>query len=132
MTLDLLMNKDIQKIDHTATVRQAALQMQEKKIGSLLVEKEGQYLGIITETDIVRKAVAGDQDLKSKAVSEIMSRPVITLDEKLTPQDAHDQMGDQGVRHLGITHQGEIVGIISVRDILLYFKRQSEPKLGID
>lgn len=132
MTLGLLMNKDIQKIEHDATVRQAAAQMKEKRIGSLLVERDGQYVGIITETDIIRKAVAEDIELTRKAVGEIMSRPVITLDEKLSPQDAHDLMGDQGVRHLGVTRAGEIIGVLSVRDLLLYFKRQSEPNMGID
>ena len=132
MTLALLMSKNIQKIDHVSTVRQAALQMGEKRIGSLLVEKDGEYIGIITETDVVRKAVAHEQDMKNINVTEVMSRPIITLDEKLSPHDAHDMMGDQGVRHLGVTQAGQIVGILSVRDILLFFRRQSEPKIGID
>ena len=131
-TLGHLMNKDIQKIDQGATVQEAALRMKEKKIGSLLVEKGGQVVGIITEMDIVRKAVALGLDPKQKSVGSIMSSPVITLDQQRTPRDAHDMMGETGVRHLGVTQNGKIVGIISVRDVLLYFKGQSEPKMGID
>lgn len=126
------MNKDIQKIDHQAAVQEAALKMRAKKIGSLLVEKGGQYVGIITETDIVRKAVALALDLKKETVGSMMSSPVITLDQQRTPRDAHDLMGEVGVRHLGITQNGKIVGVVSVRDILIFFKGQSEPKMGID
>lgn len=132
ITLGHLMSKDIQKIDPRATVQEAALKMKERKIGSLLVEKAGQYVGIITETDIVRKAVAVGLDLKKEAVGPIMSSPVITLDQHRTPRDAHDLMGETAVRHLAVTQEGKIVGIVSVRDILLYFKGQSEPKMGID
>jgi len=131
-TIGHLMNKDIQKIDHQAAVQEAALKMRAKKIGSLLVEKGGQYVGIITETDIVRKAVALALDLKKETVGSMMSSPVITLDQQRTPRDAHDLMGEVGVRHLGITQNGKIVGVVSVRDILIFFKGQSEPKMGID
>ena len=131
-TLGHLMNKDIQMVNQGATVQDAALRMKEKKIGSLLVEREGQVVGIITETDIVRKAVALGVDPKQKSVGSIMSSPVIALDQHRTPRDAHDLMGETGVRHLGVTQNGKIVGIVSVRDILLYFKGQSEPKMGID
>jgi len=131
-TVGHLMTKVIQKIDHHAAVKEAALRMMEKKIGSLLVEKDDQYVGIITETDIVRKAVAVGLDLKKKTVGSIMSSPVIALDQQRGPRDAHDLMGDAAVRHLGVTENGRIVGIVSVRDILLFFKTQSEPKMGID
>jgi len=131
-TIGHLMNKNIQKIDHQVTVQEAALKMKEKKIGSLLVEKGEQYIGIITETDIVRKAVAHGLDLNKKTVGSLMSSPVITLDQQRSPRDAHDLMGENGVRHLGVTQNGKIVGVVSVRDILIFFKGQSEPKMGID
>ena len=131
-TLGHLMNKDVQKIDPDATVQEAALTMKEKRIGALLVEREGQVVGIITETDIVRKAVALGLDLRKKSVGNMMSSPVITLDQQRTPRDAHDLMGEAAVRHLCVTKNGKIVGLVSVRDLLLYFKGQSEPKMGID
>lgn len=132
MTVGHLMNKDVQTIHSEATVQEAARKMKEKKIGSLLVEKEGQIAGVLTETDIVRKAVAQGLDLKKKTVGSLMSSPVITLDQQRSPRDAHDLMGEHGVRHLGVTQNGKIVGIVSVRDLLIFFKGQSEPKMGID
>ena len=131
-TLGQLVNRKIQAVKQDVTIREAAELMKRQRIGSLLVEKDGQYIGIVTETDIVRKAAATGLDMKKEAVSTIASNPVITLDIYRTPQDAHDLMGEIGVRHLGVTDKGRIVGIVSVRDLLLYFKKQSEPRMGID
>jgi CBS domain-containing protein len=103
-----------------------------QKIGSLLIEKDGQLMGIVTETDIVRKAAAKGLDLKKETVDFILSKPIISIEITRSPQDAFDLMGEAAVRHLGIIERGKIVGIISVRDLLLHFKHQSEPRMGID
>ena len=131
-TLGQLVNRKIQAVKQDATIREAAELMKQQQIGSLLVEKDGQYVGIVTETDIVRKAAAQGLDLKKEKVITIASSPVITLDIYRTPQDAHDLMGEVGVRHLGISDKGKVVGIVSVRDLLVFFKKQSEPRMGID
>jgi len=131
-TLGQLVNRKIQAVKQGTTIREAAELMKRQRIGSLLVEKDGQYAGIVTETDIVRKAAAQGLDLNKEKVMTIASSPVITLDIYRTPQDAHDLMGETGVRHLGITDRGKIIGIVSVRDLLVFFKKQSEPRMGID
>jgi len=131
-TLGQLVNRKIQGIKQDTTIREAAERMAKQRIGSLLVERDGQYIGIVTETDIIRKAAAQGIDLMKEKVSSIASSPVISLDIYRTPQDAHDLMGETGVRHLAITDKGKIVGIVSVRDLLVFFKKQSEPRMGID
>jgi len=131
-TLGQLANRKIKAVKENVAIREAAELMGTQRIGSLLVEENGQYKGILTETDIVRKAVAQGLDLKKEKVGTIVSSPVISLDIHRTPQDAHDLMAETGVRHLGITDKGKIIGIVSVRDLLVFFKRQSEPQMGID
>ena len=61
-----------------------------------------------------------------------MSAPVASIDIQRTPQDAHDMMADLGVRHLAVTDAGKIMGLLSVRDLLVYFKRVSEPRITQD
>ncbi len=131
-TLREAMTKNLKTILHSVSVQEAACRMQAEKVGSLLVERGGQIVGIVTETDIVRKAVAKGADLGKEKVEAIMSAPVASIDLHRTPQDAHDMMADLGVRHLGVTDAGKIVGLLSVRDLLVYFKRVSEPRITQD
>ena len=124
-TVGQLMTREISVIQEDATLQEAAQQMQAQRIGSLLVEKNGEYAGIITETDVVR-AVAEYPDVSQLKVHTLMSSPIISLDKKLSPQYARDLMADRRIRHLAITEEGKIVGIMSVRDLLAYFKTVSK------
>jgi len=124
-TVGQLMTRDISVISEDASLQEAANQMQVQRIGSLLVEKNGEYSGIITETDVVR-AVAEYADVSQLTVHGLMSSPIISLDKKLSPQYARDLMADRRIRHLAITEEGQIVGVISVRDLLAYFKTVSK------
>lgn len=131
-TVAQIMRKDPKRIPYTMSVRNAAKKMRDERIGSLLVEKDEELVGIITDTDVVRRAVAGGADLNKLTVQDIMTSPIATIEAMRTVQDAHDMMGDLGVRHLGVTEQGKLVGLISVRDLLVFYKRVSEPKIMQD
>ncbi len=131
-SLTELMRKDLRTIQHDATVRDAAKRMRDERIGSLFVEQNKDLVGIVTETDVVRRAVAEGADLGKVTVHSIMTTPILTIEATRTAQDAHDMMGDLGVRHLGVTNKGKLVGLISVRDLLVYFKRVSEPRITQD
>jgi signal-transduction protein with cAMP-binding, CBS, and nucleotidyltransferase domain len=132
LALQATMTRNLKTIRHDATIQETARRMKEEKVGSLLVERGGQIVAIVTETDIVRKAVAKGADLGKERVETIMSTPVAAIEIQRTPQDAHDMMADLGVRHLAVTDKGKIVGLLSVRDLLVYFKRVSEPRITQD
>jgi CBS domain-containing protein len=131
-TLAQVMRKELKKIAHTTSVREAAKRMKDERVGSLFVEKNGALVGIVTETDIVRRGAADGKDLTKLTVEQIMTSPIATIEVTRTIQDAHDMMGDLGVRHLGVSDKGKLVGLVSVRDLLIYFKRVSEPKITQD
>ena len=131
-TVAQVMCKDVKTIPHTEPVMEAAKRMRNERIGSLLVEKNGSLIGIVTDTDVVRRAVAEGADLNRLAVEKIMTSPLVSIESVRTIQDAHDMMGDHQVRHLTVTDAGRIVGVVSVRDLLVYFKSVSEPKITQD
>ena len=124
-TVGQLMHSDLSVATEDTTVKQAASQMYDQRIGSLLVRKGDDYSGIITETDIVR-AVAEHDDVAQTSVVHVMSSPILTVEKKLSPHYARDLMANKRIRHLAVTDDGKIVGILSARDLLAYFKTVSK------
>ena len=126
------MRREIKKVLHTATIKQVAVKMKSDKVGSLFIEKKKELVGIVTDTDIIRKAVAAGANLGKVTAEKIMSSPIVTIESYRSNGDANDMMSDLGVRHLGVTENGKLVGIISVRDLLVAAQRISEPKITQD
>lgn len=122
--LALLMHRDIQEISPEVSLRDAAKQMRDKRIGSLLVTDGAERIGIVSETDFVRKALAEGLNPDTTPVGKIMSQPVIGIDIEKTAKEANDLMATKGIRHLAVTDKGKIVGIISVRDLVICFKNR--------
>lgn len=118
------MTRDIKAIDRDASVREAARLMRDKGVGSLLVQARGEYIGIVSETDVVRRGVADGLDVDDAPVHRVMSSPIITLDIKKSAVEANALMSERAIRHLVITEEGKMVGVLSVRDLLVYFKNQ--------
>ncbi len=131
-TIADIMTKDLKTIEPGTSVHSAARKMKEDRIGSLLVKQAAGFSGILTDTDLVRRAMASDQDLRKLTVEDVMTSPIRTIEDSRTVGDAQEMMGDLGVRHLGVTHGGEIVGVLSARDLLVYYQRYSEPKIAQD
>jgi len=121
-----LMTRDVSFIHEEASIQDAARSMHAKRIGSLLVKKDDDFLGIVTETDVVQAVAEQPGKVGQLTVKELMSRPIITIDRKMAPHYARDLMADRKIRHLGVTDEGKIIGIISVRDLLAYFKTVSK------
>jgi CBS domain-containing protein len=118
ITASQLMTPDLVTVPLTASVRDAADLMKERKIGSVFVEQSGHVVGIVTETDIIRDVVSAGYLPHKVLVRDIMSSPVIGIDEKRPITEAADLMERNGTRHLAVMSYGAIVGVLSVRDLL--------------
>ena len=112
-----IMTKNPKSVGPTTSVVSAAKTMKSARVGSLFVKKGKQLVGIVTDTDIVRRAVSSGKPLGRLTVEKIMTAPIRTIDAGNTVDDAQDMMGDHSIRHLGVTKNGEIIGVVSVRDL---------------
>ena len=121
-TVGQLMTRDLSFIHEEASIQDAARSMHAKRIGSLLVKKGDDFLGIITETDVVQAVAEQPEAVAHLTVKGVMSSPIITVERTMSPHYARDLMADRKIRHLGVTEEDKIVGVISVRDLLAYFK----------
>ncbi len=120
--LAVMMSRDVKSVGPDATLREAARLMQEVRVGALLVNDQGAYVGVVSETDLVRKGMAAGLDPAVERVRAVMSAPLITIEIDRSAHEASDLMAEKGIRHLAVTQDGQIVGVISVRDLLRYFK----------
>ncbi len=125
--LSEIMRKKLKSIAADQFAIEAARRMRDERIGSLLVKKGDDYVGILTDTDFVRKAAAEGKNVATLTVEDLMSHPIVSIESTKTVRDAIDRMGDFGIRHLMVSEAGKIIGMISVRDILLHFKSFTKP-----
>lgn len=124
MPLAVLMNRDIVCVKADDTLTQVAEKMLASRVGAVLVKQDGDFQGILSETDIVRRAVATGLKPEATQAKTVMSSPLITIDINQTLTDANEIMSEKRIRHLVVTERGAVVGIISVRDLVIYFKNR--------
>ncbi len=125
-TVGQLMSRDVSYILEEDSIQQAARTMHDKRIGSLLVKSHDDFSGIVTETDVVQVVAEQPEVVGQLQVKQVMSKPIITVERNMSPHFARDLMADRKIRHLGVMEDGKIVGVISVRDLLAYFKTVSK------
>ncbi len=106
-------------INCDTTVKSAALKMFTNKIGCLIVnDSDGTFAGIVTERDIVAKAVVSSLDMEKAAITEIMTPRVVSCPVGTPRSKAREIMAANGIRHLPVVDDGAVVGIFSVRDLM--------------
>ncbi len=126
--LSVLMQTSIETIDCDVPVFQAAQQMAHKKVGALLVRQDGELKGIVTERDLVKKVLSEEEDAKHLTVKAVMTHPLIDIDINRTIHDASDLMAEKWIRHLPVTENRKIVGILSVRDLIRMIAVRDRPR----
>ena len=126
--LSVLMRTTMETIASKRTVQEAAQLMAEKRIGSLLVLEAGEMVGIVTETDVVRKVIAARLPASSTRIGAIMNYPLIQIDINHTVRDASRLMAEKRIRHLAVKEDGKVVGLLSVRDLVKMVSVRDKPR----
>ena len=112
-------NHEIFKIRSDQNIAEAARALSENKIGALLVESpDGKIEGILSERDIVGGMAPHGADLHDVAVSELMTRDVIRCSPNDSVNEAMAMMTDRRIRHLPVFDGDELVGFISIGDLV--------------
>lgn len=104
-------------VSPSATLRQAAEVMMSTEVGSAAVEVDGALEGILTERDILR-AVADDADLDLDPVSSWMTEYPDSFTPEMDVEEAAQWMLATGFRHLPVVEGEEVLGVISIKDVL--------------
>jgi signal-transduction protein with cAMP-binding, CBS, and nucleotidyltransferase domain len=115
---------DVYDIDADASVFEAVQRMVEMNVGSLLVKERGEVAGIVTERDYLRRVTLEGRTDHDTAVSEIMSSPLIVVTPDTTVDECMALMTDRRIRHLPVVEDGEVVGMVSIGDLVKFTSQQ--------
>jgi len=125
---DILKNKVhyIFSVEPGITVYEAVREMGEKNIGALLVMEDGQLKGILSERDYARKVVLKGRKSRETPVSDIMTEKVITVSPTDSVEHCMSTMSEKKIRHLPVTDNNKVVGIISIGDVVTAIIRMQQ------
>jgi CBS domain-containing protein len=104
-------------LDESATLFEAARAMRDGDFGSIVVMKNGAVCGVVTDRDIVVRAVAEGKDPKSIKLGEICSGHVVSVSPDQSVDEAAEVMRDKAVRRVPVIDKGRLVGIVSLGDL---------------
>ncbi|WP_297067789.1 cyclic nucleotide-binding/CBS domain-containing protein [Thermococcus sp.] len=101
------------------TIHRVARILSKNKVGSAVVVKDDDIVGIITDRDILDKVVAKGLNPKEVKVSEVMTKNPVKIEDDYEVQDAIDRMMDRGIRRLLVTRLGKPIGFVTAADLLV-------------
>ena len=114
-----VMSSPVVTTDEEAPTNKIAKLMNENKFGCVIVtNKDGKALGIITERDLVIRVLAKNQKPEVMTAKDVMTAPLATIEPDATISDAARRMSRLDVRRLGVIYRGDLIGLISSKDIL--------------
>lgn len=110
--------REVLRIGPDATVFEALELMAEKGVGALVVTDGDHLAGILSERDYARKVILLDRGSRETKVGEIMTREVITVEPARTVTECMELMTERRFRHLPVVSDGELIGVISIGDVV--------------
>ena len=110
-----------------ATVLQAALVMNEHKIGATVVTDAGRLVGMFSERDVLRRVVGEQRDPARTMVAEVMSTEVVCCSPHTTLDEAGGAMKNRRIRHLPVVDEdGRLLGLVSIGDLNAFRQADQE------
>ena len=115
------MTSPVLSIEQDESVKNAAEKIYANGIGSLLATSNENFIGIITKTDLMTRVLIKNLSAESIRVAEVMSQPIISIDASETLDSARKLLREKSIRHLAVTRDKEIVGILSIKKPVIKF-----------
>ena len=117
-TLGDIMTTDVLTVTPDSTLSHVARELRHRNVGSAIVVEEERPIGIISERELV-DSVAGSRNPDQGTVQLWMRNDVLSVDPDTSLHDAAEVMRAHDVRHLTVTRDGRLVGVVSIRDLLV-------------
>ena len=115
---------DVLRIDAQDSVFDAVRRMVEANVGALLVMESGSIAGIVTERDYLRRVTLEGRTDRETPVGEIMTSPLVVATPETTIDECMALMTDRRIRHVPVVADGDVVGIVSIGDLVKFKSKQ--------
>ena len=122
---DLVKDRTIYSVNADDSVMQAVHMMVDKNLGAVAVLRGGELVGVFSERDLMKRVVAAGRGPGSTQVSEVMTPRPRTVSPNETFENCLFIMREHGFRHLPVVEDGQLYGLVSLRDLLLRAVDQS-------
>jgi CBS domain-containing protein len=116
---DILHSRKLFSVQPNQTVAAVAAHMAAVNVGAIPVIENNELRGVFSERDLMKRIVVGGRDPQRTLVSDVMSINLTKADERTTSEEAMEMMHRCGCRHLPVMRGTEVVGFISMRDLML-------------
>jgi CBS domain-containing protein len=120
-----VMTPTVQTVSPSQSLAEAAEVMKGEDVGSVPIVEEGRLAGILTDRDIVMRAVAERRDPQAVKVDEVASRELVTVEPEQDLDEALALMARHQVRRLPVVEQGRLVGMLAQADVALEAKEKN-------
>jgi len=126
---DLIKDQETYQAELGHTVLETVRAMVERNIGAVPVIHNGELVGIFSERDLMRRVVAEGRDPRATCMAEVMTDDPLAVGTGEDLETCMTLMRRHGFRHLPVCHEGHLVGIVSLRDILLHDLNEKDDEM---
>ena len=113
-----IMSSPVATVEGEVNIRDGALLMTDKRIGSIVITERGQPVGIVTERDMLERVVSLCRDPCETRMKDIMSSPLISTSPETNILDAMRKMRENRISRLLVMEKDKLIGIVSERDVI--------------
>lgn len=126
---DLIKDQETYQAELGHTVLETVRAMVERNIGAVPIIHNGELVGIFSERDLMRRVVAEGRDPRATCLAEVMTDDPLAVGTSEDLETCMTLMRRHGFRHLPVCHDGQLVGMVSLRDILLHDLNEKDDEM---
>jgi CBS domain-containing protein len=126
---DLISSQETYRADADQFVLDVARAMVDRNIGAVPVLRDGILVGIFSERDLMKRVVVEGREAHATRLDEVMTREPLTIRPDETPEKCMQLMSDHGFRHLPVCDGTKLVGLVSLRDLMLHDLKEKDDEV---
>ncbi len=116
---ELVENRPVYSVPLSTTVADAVAYMAERKVGAVSVLEQERLVGIFSERDLMKRVVVAGRDPRQTPLAEVITRDPLVTDADEAPAACLERMRQAGIRHLPVFLASRLLGLVTMRDLLL-------------